>query len=179
MIITAGKYKGKKIKTVKNREVRPTSAKIRESIFNIIQTSIVESTMLDLFAGSGIMGLEALSRGAAKVVYVEKSSQITKLLKENLTGYSDEIELMLTDALVALDRLKGQAFNIIFVDPPYAADLIGPVLKKIKENNLLAEEGIIIIEHASSKSVSEIVEELNFSISKEKIYGGTAITIVG
>ena len=179
MIVTAGKYKGKKVKTVKNRDVRPTSAKIRESIFNMIQTSIAESAMLDLFAGSGIMGLEALSRGASKVVYVEKSSQVAELLKENLANIHEDIEFIISDALMVLDRLKGKIFDIIFVDPPYASGLIEPVLRKIKDNNLLAENGLIIIEHSSSNNYAEYIEKLGFTILKEKIYGDTAITIVG
>lgn len=179
MIVTAGKYKGKKVKTVKNRDVRPTSAKIRESIFNMIQTSIAESAMLDLFAGSGIMGLEALSRGASKVVYVEKSSQVAGLLKENLANINEDIEFIISDALMVLDRLKGKIFDIIFVDPPYASGLIEPVLRKIKDNNLLAENGLIIIEHSSSNNYAEYIEKLGFTILKEKIYGDTAITIVG
>lgn len=178
MIITGGNQKGKKIKTVKSREVRPTSSKIRESIFNMIQSGIADAVMLDLFAGSGIVGIEALSRNAAKVVFVEKNPKTVKILKENLCNFEFNYELIVLDAILALDKLKNSVFDIIFIDPPYASGLIEPALEKIRSNNILNSDGIIIIEHSSSHKISETVKNLNFNILKEKKYGDTAITIL-
>lgn len=178
MIITGGSCKGRKINTVKSKEVRPTSSKIRESIFSMIYSSITESVMLDLFAGSGIMGLEALSRGAKKVYFVEKNPKVYRLLKENLSNFDFEYEIKLSDAIVALNAFKGTKFDIIFVDPPYASGLVEPVLTKIKDNELLAKGGIIVLEHGSSFPVSGIIKDLNLSVLKEKRYGDTSITIV-
>jgi len=178
MIITGGSCRGRKINTVKSREVRPTSSKIRESIFNMIYSSIADSVMLDLFAGSGIMGLEALSRGAKKVYFIEKSSKVFKLLKENLNYFDFDYEVKLSDALIALNSFNGIKFDIIFIDPPYASGLIEPVLTKIKNNELLSKEGIAVIEHSSDLQISDLVIELGFKILKEKKYGDTSITII-
>lgn len=178
MIITGGIHKGRKIKTVKSRQVRPTSSKIRESIFNMIQSHIINAEMLDLFAGSGIMGLEALSRGVQKVVFVEKNRKVAQLLKENISNFNYECELIISDAVAALDKLKESSFDIIFVDPPYASGLIDPVLNKIKSNKILKSQGIIIIEHSPDVNVNETAKTLNLEIFKEKKYGDTAITIL-
>jgi len=178
MIITGGSCKGRKINTVKSREVRPTSSKIRESIFNMIYSSITESVMLDLFAGSGIMGLEALSRGAKKVYFVENNPKVYRLLKENLANFDSNYEIKFSDALIALDSFQNTKLDIIFIDPPYASGLIEPVLIKIKDNSLLSEDGIVIIEHSSNLKISDMITELGFNILKEKKYGDTSITIV-
>jgi 16S rRNA (guanine966-N2)-methyltransferase len=178
MIITGGSCKGRKINTVKSREVRPTSSKIRESVFNMIYSSITNSVMLDLFAGSGIMGLEALSRGAKKVYFVEKNPKVFKLLKENLDIFDFNYEAKLSDALAALNSFQGIKFDIIFIDPPYASGLIESVLVRIKENKLLSEDGTAIVEHSSNLQITEMATVLGFEILKEKKYGDTAITIL-
>ena len=180
MIITGGLNKGQKVKTVNSREVRPTSAKVRESIFNIIQNSIAGSVMLDLFAGSGIIGLEAMSRGAKKVVFVEKNYKVAEILKENLSQFELDCELIITDAVLALDRLKGYKFDIIFADPPYAmSNIIEPILEKIRDNDLLyTTQGIVIIEHSPDYNAAETGKNTGFEVLKQKKYGDTAITIL-
>jgi 16S rRNA (guanine(966)-N(2))-methyltransferase RsmD len=178
MIITGGSCKGQKINTVKSREVRPTSSKIRESIFSMIYSSITNAVMLDLFAGSGIVGLEALSRGADKIYFVEKNPLVFKTLKENINKFDFDTEVILSDALTALDKFKNVKFDIIFVDPPYASGLIEPVLKKIKNNQLINNDGLIIIEHSPDVEFTNTVNDLNFEIVKEKKYGDTSVTIL-
>lgn len=178
MIITGGTCKGRKINTVKSREVRPTSSKVRESIFNMIQSSITNSVMLDLFAGSGVMGLEALSRNAQKVIFVEKNPQVFRILKENLSKFDFDNEIILSDAIKALEKFKDIKFDIIFIDPPYAAGLIEPVLEKIKNNQLINNDSLIIIEHSPDVDVAHIANELYFEIIKEKRYGDTSVTIL-
>ncbi len=178
MRITAGKYKNKQIKTVKTLDVRPTSSKVRESIFNILQDRVSESLMLDLFAGSGIMGLEALSRGAEKVVFVEKNLKTARLLKQNVSFLTKSVDIIIGDALKALEKLNGRNFDIIFLDPPYAINIIPEVLQKIKTLNLLKPEGIIIIEHSSNIEYSKEIKNLNFTLIKNKIYGDTALSFI-
>lgn len=178
MIITGGTCKGRRINTVNSREVRPTSSKVRESIFSMIFSSITNSVMLDLFAGSGIMGLEALSRGANKVIYVEKNPQVYRILKENLSKFDFDNEIILADALTTLDRFKDIKFDIIFIDPPYASGLIEPVLKKIINNDLLTKNGLIIIEHNSIINIKDIFKDQEYKILKEKKYGDTFIIII-
>jgi len=186
MIITAGKYKGRKIKIPKTSSIRPTSSKVRGSIFNI--TCLKEggtifhegkTRFLDLFAGSGIMGLEALSRGAKKVVFIEKSAEAIKLLKQNLLIVEEgDAQLLAGDSLKFLDRFKEEEFNFIFIDPPYKSGLYEQVLKKISKNNILANDGVIVLEHDSKLQLSDIAAKYNFRLYKIKIYGDTAITIL-
>ena len=185
MRITAGKYKGRKIKTLTSSAVRPTSSKVRESIFNIIQLNSSgtifydgETKFLDLFAGSGIMGMESLSRGAQKLTFVEKNSETIKILKQNLTVVSEETQLIHGNALKILYQFKENEFNFIFIDPPYKAGLYEPILEKIYENNILAENGIIILEHDRKLDLTPITAKYNFHTYKTKIYGDTGITII-
>lgn len=178
MKITGGTFKGRSIKTIKSNDVRPTSSKVRESIFNMIQLDITDSVMSDLFSGSGLMGIEALSRGAKKVVFTEKNPKTYKLLKENLSNFDCEYDLFLTDAIKALDKFERQSFDLFFVDPPYKQGLYETVLEKIKENNLLKTGGKIILEHKSDDDFSEIIEKYGFEIIKQKKYGDTVVVIV-
>lgn len=182
MRITGGKYKGKHIQTPKGQGVRPTSSKVRESIFNIIQLSEAgtifyegETIMLDLFAGSGIMGMESLSRGSSEVIFVEKNPRHAEIIRQNLKNLENiNTRIIISDALKALDRLN-KSFNFIFIDPPYSSDLYEPVLQKIKQNNLLLENGFIILEYASS-----FHGNFNnyFNTYKTKTYGDTGIEIL-
>ncbi len=187
MIITAGKYKGRKIKTLKFGKIRPTSSKVRESIFNITQLTEKntvfyegETRFLDLFAGSGIMGLEALSRGAQKVIFVEKSFEVIKILKQNLSIVEEpeKIQLITGDSLKTLDNFRENKFNFIFIDPPYVSGLYEPVLKKIRKNELLEKNGIIILEHDCRTKTSNLAAECGFNLYRTKIYGDTGITIL-
>ncbi|MEI7475140.1 MAG: 16S rRNA (guanine(966)-N(2))-methyltransferase RsmD [bacterium] len=177
MRITAGKFKCQKINSIDSNEVRPTSSKVRESIFNIIQSSITDSVMLDLFAGSGCMGLEALSRGAKKVVFIEKNPKVFKILKENLNNFDCEHELYLCDAFVSLERMKNQKFNIIFVDPPYRLGYEFDVCKRVCDYNLLEEDGLLIIEHLSKLDMEKLLQDLPLTLTKYKKYGDTALSI--
>ena len=178
MIITAGSFKGRKVKTIQSLDVRPTSSKVRQSIFNMIQSSITDAVMLDLFAGSGIMGLEAASRGAKKVIFVEKNVEVIKILEENLNNYNFEHKIIHSDAIHALDRFSENSFNIILIDPPYNSNLIELSLAKIMKNNLLAKNGLIIIEHSSSFDIAKKLNTDYFEILKDKKYGDTSITII-
>lgn len=187
MNIVAGKYKGRKIKNLPSRKVRPTSSKVRESIFSIIKLSETATVfyegktfMLDLFAGSGIMGLEALSRGAANVVYVEKKPEALKVLKQNISiaECPEKVRIIAGDSLKKLEKFKEKEFNFIFVDPPYNNGLYEPVLEKIRNNNILKENGFIILEHNSKDKMCDIVERYDFKAYREKSYGDTGITIL-
>jgi len=187
MIITAGKYKGRKLKTPKTYDVRPTSSKVRESIFNMVQLTEAgtifyegETMFLDLFAGSGVMGLEALSRGAKKVVFVEKNPEAVKILQLNISVISDKdnIKLIRENSLKILAKFRENEFNFIFADPPYEAGLYEPVLKTIAENSILAKNGFIVLEHAREAQITDLSSRYNFNVFKTKIYGDTGITII-
>lgn len=173
MNITGGKFNGRKITTVKSNDVRPTSSKVRGSIFSMLASLGVEFPLvyfLDLFAGSGIMGLEALSRGAKKSVFVEKNPQVFKLIKQNLSNFDAEYEVFNTDALKFLQKTE-QKFDMIFVDPPYREGFYDDILKSAPK--VLSQNGFLIVEAPLEYAVSE-----GFEIVKHKIYGTTQIFIL-
>lgn len=171
MIITAGIYKGSKVKAPDEKIVRPTLSKIRESIFNILfsMMDFEGKSFLDMFAGSGIMGLEALSRGFGYVVAVEKNPQVAKILKENYEKIKIKPNLIISDSL----KLKtDEKFDVIYIDPPYSSGIYEETLKKIKEKSLLKEGGIIILEHNTTVNIQ------GFTLLKQKKYSGKFITFL-
>ncbi|MBR2337328.1 MAG: 16S rRNA (guanine(966)-N(2))-methyltransferase RsmD [Clostridia bacterium] len=174
MRIIAGKHRGRVLKEFKGREVRPTADRAKEAIFNILQTEIRGSSFLDLFCGTGNMGIEAISRGAAKVVMVDLSKDSVALARANLEMIKEDASVFCTDALsyVLSSREK---FDIIFLDPPYQMNAT-PVLEAIAKSGILAEEGVVIYEHSENFKVGEIdcLDHLNtrkYGIAKFEFYG--------
>ena len=165
MRIISGKHRGRTLKEFKGRDIRPTSDRAKEAIFNIIQFDVAGSRFLDLFSGTGGIGLEAISRGAEKVVFVDNSKESVKLLKENLAYLKEKADVFEGDALSYVSATK-EKFDFVFLDPPYAFDAC-PIVKAIGENGLLADGGRIIYEH-SGKTAGEI-EGLN--LTGTRIYG--------
>lgn len=149
--IIAGEHRGRILKTVIGNNTRPTSDKVKESLFNILQNKLPESYVLDLFSGTGNLGLEALSRGSKGVVFVEKDSKALAVLRDNCKAldYMDYIDILPIDVLKAIPELslKNKVFDIVFMDPPYNKDLEIPAVSALQSYNLLNENGIIIIEH--------------------------------
>mgnify|MGYP001501609544 CR=1 FL=1 len=157
MRVITGSAKGRPLKTVKNRAVRPTSDRVKESLFNIIGPRVVDADFLDLFAGSGAVGIEALSRGARACVFVELQTAHLNVVADNLktTGLAGRAELIRRDARAALADLghRGRRFDFIFVDPPYGQDLVPEVLALIGAHGVLAEGGWVICEHHAKDPV--------------------------
>ncbi|MDD3593220.1 MAG: 16S rRNA (guanine(966)-N(2))-methyltransferase RsmD [Candidatus Gastranaerophilales bacterium] len=178
MRITAGKFRQKQVKTIDSKNIRPSLSKTRESIFNILQNQTEGTVWLDLFAGSGIIGLEAASRGAQKIIFVEKNPGHFKLLKENLSQFEFEYEAYLKDAIKALDYFKEDQFDFIFLDPPYKSDLAESALKIIVSKKLLNSNGIIIIECPKDKEFEDLTKELNLTIRTQKLYGDTKLYFI-
>lgn len=171
MNITGGKFKGRKIKTVKSNDVRPTSSKMRESLFSILNSlgfDLEGKVFLDLFAGSGIMGLEAISRGCSKAVFIEKNYSVYALIKNNLKALAIDAEIYKQDALRFLDKTDNK-FDIIFIDPPYFEgyyDKILPLAKGATNSN-----GLIIVE-------APLGIEIPFANPlKSKVYGTSQLLI--
>lgn len=175
MQITAGKYRSRKIETPNSDLVKPTLSKTRESVFNILNSllNFENSSFLDLFSGSGIMSLEAISRGFKPVVAIEKNPRAFKIIKENYKTLALRPNLYTGDALRVLPKLN-QKFDVIYVDPPYDTDLYEKVLNTIKEKNLLTENGHIILESDYRKDF----EQLPFEIIKQKVYGKHKLTVL-
>jgi 16S rRNA (guanine966-N2)-methyltransferase len=148
MIITAGIYKGRKVIAPDENIVRPTLSKIRESIFNVLFSimDFKDKEFLDVFAGSGIMGIEALSRGFKSALELEKHPKVIRFLKDNYKKMNLEPNLIAGDSLKILSRLD-KKFDVIYIDPPYLSGIYEETLKKIQENKLLKDNGIIVLEH--------------------------------
>ena len=172
MRVIAGSAKRLQLKTIEGMDTRPTTDRIKETLFNMIAPSLYDCRFLDLFAGSGGIGIEALSRGAKEAVFVEKNPKAVSCIKENLkyTKLEDDAQVMATDVLSALARLRGSgAFGIIFMDPPYNHDLEKQVLASLKDSDLVDEDTLLIVE-ASKETTFDDVETLGYSIIKEKVY---------
>lgn len=178
MRIIAGKYKGKVLKEFELNSTRPTADLVRGAIFNIIGTNIQNARFLDLFAGTGAMGIEAISRGASQVVFVDKNDDAIKLIKTNLKLLKDENYLVLNnDFFEALKQFDNQNldFDYIFIDPPYSTDCAEKSFKIIYKYSLLKKTGLIIWEHDESKL--ELLKYFNDSKITRK-YGRKYVTIM-
>lgn len=175
MIITSGIYKGSKVKAPDENIVRPTLSKIREGIFNSL-FSVMDfegKSFLDVFAGSGIMGLEALSRGFEHVLTLEKNFRVAKILKENYENIKLNPNLIVGDSLKLLPKLKDK-FDVIYIDPPYFSGIYEECLKKIKNNSLLNDNGIVILEHVADVYWTDC----GFELIKQKKYSNKFITFL-
>lgn len=170
MRVISGKYKGKKLSGDNIEGTRPTMDRVKESLFAIIQNDIKESICLDLFAGSGSLGIEAISNGANTCYFVDKNMNAINAIKENTKGINN-IKIIKNDYIKALNELKNIKFDVIFLDPPYKMNLIQSSLDKIKENDMLNKNGIIVCESEQENF------EIDYFILKEKKYGSKNIRI--
>ena len=172
MRVISGEYKGKKIEGFNIEGTRPTMDRVKESLFGCIQNYIKNSVVLDLFAGSGSLGIEALSNGARYCYFVDNGKEILKILEKNLNGV-ENFHILKLDYLKALEYLKNNniKFDLIFIDPPYKLNLINNSIKKILEYNLLNKDGIMICEYEDE------VIDCNLELIKGKRYGTTYIKI--
>lgn len=172
MRVISGKYKGRSLLGFDVLGTRPTMDRVKESLFAIIQNNIKDSVCLDLFAGSGSLGIEAISNGARECYFVEKNNEIFDLLKKNLIGIDNNI-LIKDDYRSALDSFvsDGIKFDIIFLDPPYKLCLINDILNYIYVNDLLSDDGIIVCEYECEKVFCD-----NFYELKTRKYGSKIVT---
>lgn len=179
MRVITGSAKGRPLKALKDRSVRPTSDRVKESLFNIIGSRVVDADFLDLFAGSGSVGIEALSRGARSCVFVELQTAHLRVVAENLqtTGLRDRAELIRRDARAALKDLgnRGRRFDLIFVDPPYGQELVPQSLALIDDCGVLAEGGWVICEHHGKDQVPDAAGGLHRF--REVVFGETVLSI--
>ena len=172
MRVIAGSARRTQLKTLEGMDTRPTTDRIKETLFNMIAQYLYDSIFLDLFAGSGGIGIEALSRGAMEAVFVEKNPKAMACVKENLqkTHFERKGMTMQMDVMTALYKLEGEKqFDYIFMDPPYNHEWEKQVLEFLADTTLLADDGIIIVE-ASKETDLSYAEELGYSIIKEKMY---------
>ena len=172
MRVIAGTAGSLPLKTIEGLDTRPTTDRIKETLFNMLQTGICDCRFLDLFAGSGAIGIEALSRGAKEAVFVEKAPAAVSCIRANLafTKLADRARVMDADVFGALARLDGTApFDYIFMDPPYNRDLEKEVLSRLKDSPLVTEETLLIVE-ASLETDFSYLEEFGYEVLKRKEY---------
>ena len=180
MRVIAGTAKRLLLKTVQGMDTRPTTDRIKETLFNMIQNEIYGNRFLDLFSGSGAIGIEALSRGAKEAVFVENSRPAAQCIRDNLkfTKLESSGYLMNTDVLTALSLLeKEDPFQIVFMDPPYGQGWEEKVLKYLQSSNVINEDTLLIVE-TDKKTSFAYLEEYGYSILKRKEYKINAHTFL-
>jgi 16S rRNA (guanine(966)-N(2))-methyltransferase RsmD len=180
MRIISGTSKGRKLVTPRSQSLRPTSDRVKESIFNILQDDIVGKVVLDLFAGTGNLGIEALSRGAKKTIFVEKGRQALRLIQRNLTqfGLESQSEILPKDANRAIGILKqkGESFDLILMDPPYEKGLIQRTLMKLNSYPIYHKDSILVIEHDRREPLSTVMDGWN--LIRQRRIGDTVISFL-
>ena len=175
MRVITGTARGTNLKAPDGLSTRPTADKVKQAVFNIIQYEIA-GDVLDLFAGSGQLGIEALSRGASRAVFVDAGRPAIAVIRENLkkTHLEDRAEVVCCDYMTYLANCR-KRFRVVFLDPPYAENYLENAIKRISEIDILAEGGIIIAERPLGKPLDE--QFAGLERSKDYIYGKTIITL--
>ncbi len=172
MRVIAGTARRLTLKTLPGRDTRPTTDRIKETLFNMLQPDLYDAAFLDLFAGSGQIGIEALSRGASSAVFVDNSRVAAACIKENLshTHFTERSRVIMSDAIGALRRLDGaKPFQIIFMDPPYLCSLERQVLEYLTHTTLADENTLIVVE-GDLDTPFDYLDELGYEIVKRKEY---------
>lgn len=178
MRVIAGKYKGRKLSPPSGKNIRPTTDKVKEALFSMLANEIQGSRFLDLFAGTGGIGIEALSRGAEECVFCDISRESLKLLKDNIThcGIEEGARICAGDYKKNLMSID-EKFDIIFLDPPYGTGMLNECFRLIGEHGLLDENGLIIAEHRKEEEMPD--DMYGFTKLKERKYGIVKLTIYG
>lgn len=175
MKVISGKYKGRKIEGFDIEGTRPTMDRVKESLFATIQNYIKESVVLDLFSGSGNLGIEALSEGASYAYLVDKNIKCIKTINKNINNMGIEnVKVLNMDYKLALKQIN-KKLDLIFLDPPYKTSLIEDSLKLIDEYDLLSDDGLIVCE---SDNVDKIIYSNKYTAIKEKRYGDKYIVLL-
>jgi 16S rRNA (guanine(966)-N(2))-methyltransferase RsmD len=179
MRVISGTARGTKLQSIEGLATRPTTDRVKEALFSMINHEIAGTTCLDLYAGSGALGIELLSRGAKSVVFIEKSVKSERIIGENLrkTKLEDKARRLINEVDKALMMLKGERYDIIVMDPPYSTGEVKKVLDLIASEDLLGSEGLVVIEHDIHDSdLADILDYYEWI--KTKKYGKTGITLL-
>ncbi len=172
MRIIAGTARSLPLRTISGMETRPTSDRIKETLFNMLSPYLCGCHFLDLFAGSGQIGLEAVSRGAARAVFVENSKKAAACIEENITftKFTEQCRLFVRDAVSAIRQMEGQeTFDLVFMDPPYGKGLELKALRALSDSTLLRKNCLVVAEAALGTDFS-VVKDWGYQITKEKTY---------
>lgn len=180
MRVISGSFKGRRLTAPNGLTIRPTPDKVKGAIFNILGDRIIESSFLDLFAGTGAIGIEALSRGAKEVVFVDNNTKAINTIKKNLNNCQSSIvnrqlSIIKGDAVEFIKKTDNQ-FDFIFIDPPYKTDLGEKALIEISSFNILKEDGELIWEHYYKKITNYELQITNLKLKRTIRYGDTALS---
>lgn len=177
MRVISGKLKGRKIEGFDLDGTRPTMERVKESLFAMIQDKLDGAIVLDLFAGSGNLGIEAISQGAKEAILVDYNIKAIKVIEKNANNLNIEpfTSIVHSDYIKAIERYKDTKFDIIFLDPPYKTDFIEKSIKKITEYDILSDFGIIVCE---SSMIDKIVYPSIYSVVKDRKYGDKYVVIL-
>lgn len=173
MRVISGIARGTKIKSIDSMSTRPTLDRVKEALFNILQNYIKNAIVLDLFAGSGALGIEALSRGAKRAYFCDINKEAIKIIKENLekTRLIEKSVIYNEDYIIAIKKIK-EPLSIVFLDPPYKLDLAVKSIKELQKNKLLTNNSIIIIETDElNRDIEELQKIENLEITDNRKYG--------
>ncbi len=176
--IIGGEAKGRKLNILKESSVRPTTDRAKEALFNILREKIIGAEVLDLFAGVGSLGIEALSRGAKRAVFVDKGAACARIIRKNLArlGFYDRAEVYQEEVGLMVRWLaqRGREFDIVFVDPPYRGDLAEETLGNLTESHIVEDKGIVVAEHYRKRIMPGEVGR--FKLVRDERYGDTALS---
>ena len=179
MRVIAGIAKKRRLKAPKGLTVRPTADRVKEALFNILKDKIEDCSFLDLFAGTGNIGIEALSRGAARVTFIDYSPRSIRFVKENLIlcRFEDKAEVIQVDAFEYVKKQikPHERYDIVFIDPPYRADLLEILLPLLGRSSLLKDEGVMVIEHSQKIKLPAVIGRL--TLFKSYRYGDTTLSL--
>ena len=176
MRVITGSARGCRLKELEGMETRPTTDRVKEGLFNIIQFDIEGRKVLDLFAGTGQLGIECLSRGAASAVFVDRRADAVKLVRENLkaTRLSDKARVVSGDSMEFLKSLR-EKFDLIFLDPPYEAGLLEAAIAHIAKFDILSPHGIIVAEHPAGRVLPALTAP--YRLGRTYRYGKIALSV--
>lgn len=181
MRIISGKAKGQRLKVPKGQALRPTAARVKEALFDILPHDLSGWKVLDLFAGTGNLSLEALSRGAAEVVLVDGSRNAVQTIRDNLRrlGFTEKASVWAAPVLKSLRALarRGRKFNLVFLDPPYEKGIVKSAMRTLGEIDLVEEDGVVIVEHSVREEIDASYGKL--ALRDQRRYGATALSFFG
>lgn len=182
MRVISGERRGKKLVTLEGLTTRPTLDRVKEALFNIIQFKIQNAEILDLFAGSGSLGIETLSRGAKQVVFCDNSNDAIKIIEKNveLTNYKEKSIIINKNYKEALKQISNlnKKFDIIFLDPPYKSEFAEKALEKLIQLDLIADDGIVIVETDDKNKKDTLSLNKEIEIYDERKYGSVTLIFI-